>query len=210
MEIYIQSAIGMFLGYFALMNPFANTAVFLGLTSDKTKEDRKKIAFKALFITFCIVVVFAITGQIIFHLFGITLPALKLTGGILIFIIGYQMLHGSSSKMHDPDKNKEEHADDASDIAISPLAVPLLAGPGTIAVTMNNAATGDIVHIIMTIVSFSLLAGITYYFFIFGDKIIKIIGNGGLTIITRLMGLILAVIGMQMFLDGSVSASKLF
>lgn len=89
MEVYIQPAIGMFLGYFALMNPFANTAVFLGVTSDKTKEDRKKIAFKALFITFFIVVVFAITGQIIFHLFGITLPTLKLTGGILIFIIGY-------------------------------------------------------------------------------------------------------------------------
>lgn len=121
------------------------------------------------------------------------------------------MLQGSSSKMHAPGENKEEHADDASDVAISPLAVPLLAGPETIAVTMNNAATGDIVHIIMAIVSFSLLAGITYYFFIFGDKIIKIIGSGGgLTIITRLMGLILAVIGMQMFLDGAVAASKLF
>ena len=210
MEVYIQSAIGMFLGYFALMNPFANTAVFLGVTSGRTKEERKKIAFRALFITFCIVVAFAMTGQIIFHLFGITLPALKLTGGILIFIIGYGMLQGSSSKMHEPTESEAEDGDDALNVAISPLAVPLLAGPGTIAVTMNNAATGDIVHIIMTIVSFSLLAVITYYFFISGDKIIKAIGNGGLTIITRLMGLILAVIGMQMFLDGSVDASKLF
>ena len=74
-------------------------------------------------------------------------------GSILIFIIGYQMLQGSTSKMHEPTESETEDGDDALDIAISPLAVPLLAGPGTIAVTMNNAATGDIVHIIMTIIT---------------------------------------------------------
>ena len=210
MESYFQVVIGMFLGYFALMNPFANTAVFLGVTGQNTAEERKKIAFKALFITFCVVVVFAATGKIIFHLFDITLPALRLTGGILIFIIGYGMLNGSGSDMHKPTEDEKGSDDDNTDVAISPLAVPLLAGPGTIAVTMNNAASGDIMHIIMTIVSFSALAIITYYFFISGDRIIKLVGKGGLTIITRLMGLILAVIGMQMFIDGAVGASKLF
>ncbi len=210
MEAYFQVVVGMFLGYFALMNPFANTAVFLGLTGQNTQEERKKIAFKALFITFCTVVVFAATGQIIFQLFGITLPALRLTGGILIFIIGYGMLNGSGSDMHKPTEDEKGTADENTDVAISPLAVPILAGPGTIAVTMNNAASGDIMHIIMTIVSFSVLGVITYYFFISGDKIIKLVGKGGLTIITRLMGLILAVIGMQMFIEGALGASKLF
>ncbi len=210
MEVYIQTAIGMFLGYFALMNPFANTAVFLGVTGQNTAEERKKIAFKALLITFFVVVTFAATGKIIFHLFDITLPALRLTGGILIFIIGYGMLNGSGSDMHKPTEDEKGSNEENTDVAISPLAVPLLAGPGTIAVTMNNAAAGDIMHIIMTIVSFSALAVITYYFFISGDKIIKLVGKGGLTIITRLMGLILAVIGMQMFIDGAVGASKLF
>ena len=210
MEVYFNTAVGMFLGYFALMNPFSNTAVFLGLTAQNTEEERKKIAFKALLITFFVVVTFAATGQIIFHLFGITLPALRLTGGILIFIIGYDMLNGSGSDMHKPTDDEKGSADGNTDVAISPLAVPILAGPGTIAVTMNNAASGDMINILMTIVSFSALAGITYYFFISGDKIIKLVGNSGLTIITRLMGLILAVVGMQMFIEGAVSASKLF
>ncbi len=210
MDAYFQVVVGMFLGYFALMNPFANAAVFLGLTAQNTEEERKKIAFKALLITFFVVVVFAATGQIIFHLFGITLPALRLTGGILIFIIGYGMLNGSGSDMHKPTEDEKGSADENTDVAISPLAVPILAGPGTIAVTMNNAASGDFIHIILTIVSFTALAVITYYFFISGDKIIKLVGKGGLTIITRLMGLILAVIGMQMFIEGAVGASKLF
>ena len=101
------------------MNPIANTAVFAGLTGNEEQSEQMKIAVKALFICFCIVVSFAILGKTTFHLFGISLQALRITGGILVFLIGYQMLHGETSKLHQP------HSHDDADISVSPLAVPL-------------------------------------------------------------------------------------
>ncbi len=197
-------ALTVFLGFFAIMNPIANTAVFVGLTTNVEQSSQKQIAFKALMISFFIVVAFALLGKTIFHLFGISLPALKLTGGVLMFIIGYQMLHGDSSAMHQP----QEHNN--SDISISPLAVPLLAGPGTIATAMNYSASGGWMEIIVTISAFAILSLITFICFIFGQKMVGLIGKAGITIVTRLMGLILAVIGTQMLIDGSVSAINTF
>jgi len=96
MSDLFQHALSVFLGLFAVMNPIANTAVFVGLTNKEEQSAQMKIAFRAVTISFFIVVAFAILGKAIFHLFGITLPALRLAGGVLVFLIGYQMLHGES------------------------------------------------------------------------------------------------------------------
>jgi len=200
MHEFLGHTLSVFLGFFAIMNPIANTAVFVGLTANNTAEEQKKIAFRALLISFFVIFAFALLGKTIFQLFGITLPALRITGGILVFLIGYQMLHGSSSKMHEG-----EH-DEQSDIAISPLAVPILAGPGTIATAMNYSAVGSWTEIIITISSFAVLCFITYLCFIFGRKIVSVVGNNGINIITRLMGLILAVIGTQLLISGVAGA----
>ena len=133
---------------------------------------------------------FSLLGKAIFHLFGITLPALRITGGILVFLVGYHMLNGGGSKLHSADKSDE------SDIAVSPLAVPLLAGPGTIATAMNYSASGGVMAITVTVSVFAALCLITFFCFIFSSNILAVIGKSGLSIVTRLMGLILAVIGM--------------
>ena len=184
-----------FLGFFAIMNPIANTAVFVGLAGEEPKEKQKKIAFKALIISCIVVASFALAGKAIFQLFGITLSALRITGGILVFVIGYQMLHGVTSSLH-----KGQDGGDA-DIAVSPLAVPLLAGPGTIATAMSYSADG-LASILITIIGFATLCLVTYYCFINAQRILTLIGKSGLDIITRLMGLILAVIGTQMLIIG--------
>ncbi len=191
-----EHALTVFMGFFAIMNPIANTAVFIGLAGEEDRSRQKKIAAKSLFIAFVIILLFAILGKIIFHLFGITLPALRITGGILVFIIGYHMLHGQSSSLHKPDTHND------SDVAISPLAVPLLAGPGTIATAMNFSASGGWLNISVTISMFAVLCLVTFLFFLSAQKIVTLIGNSGLSIVTRLMGLILAIIGTQMFITG--------
>ena len=201
-ELFNQALV-IFLGFFAIMNPIANTAVFVGLVSDENKASQEKIASKSLLISFTIILAFAILGKTIFHLFGITLPALRITGGFLVFIIGYQMLHGETSKMHKSRDNND------ADIAVSPLAVPILAGPGTIATAMNYAADGGWLAISTTIIMFALLCIITYLCFIFGQRLVQGIGNSGLRIVTRLMGLILAVIGTQMLIEGIHGAIRL-
>ena len=192
-----------FMAFFAIMNPVANTAVFVGLTGDRDKREQAKIAAKALIIAFIIVLLFAVLGKSIFHLFGITLPAFKITGGILVFLIGYHMLQGTGSKLHTAQKK------DNTDITVSPLAVPLLAGPGTIATAMNFSAAGGWMEIVVTISMFAVLCIITFFCFIFSSKILSVIGESGLSIATRLMGLILSVIGVQMLIIGIKTAIQM-
>lgn len=194
-DLYAQ-ALTVFLGFFAIMNPIANTAAFAGLVGDKDKSEQLKIARKSLVITFLVILAFSLLGKAIFHLFGITLPALRITGGILVFLVGYHMLNGEGSRLHSSD-----HKGD-SDIAITPLAMPLLAGPGTIATAMNYSASASLMGIVMTVSAFFVLCIITFFCFIFSSRIIAVLGHSGLSIVTRLMGLILAVIGTQMVIVG--------
>lgn len=194
-DLYTQ-LITVFLGFFAIMNPIANTAAFAALAGEKSKREQVQIATKALLITFFVILSFSLLGKAIFHLFGITIDALRITGGVLVFIVGYHMLNGHGSALHSAE------GDDGADLAVSPLAVPLLAGPGTIATAMNYSASGGLTGILMTVSVFALLCLITYICFIFSSKILSVIGNSGLSIITRLMGLILAVIGTQMVIAG--------
>ncbi|KMV31612.1 membrane protein [Photobacterium swingsii] len=199
-------AVTVFMGFFAMMNPIANTAVFVGMTGNQTASQRQKTAVKALATAFFIIAAFSFLGKGIFELFGITLPALRLSGGILVFLVGYHMLQGSPSKLHTHSPSDatdtEDEANDGKDIAISPLALPILAGPGTIATAMNYSASGEMLHIIITITAFASLCLITFICFLYGPKLIDKIGESGISITTRLMGLILTVIGMQMLIQG--------
>lgn len=204
MSEMFQHALNVFLGFFAIMNPIANTAVFVGLTGKEEHSVQKRIAFRALTLSFFIILAFAILGKVIFHLFGITLPALRITGGVLVFLIGYQMLRGETSKMHTSQDS------DNNDVAVTPLAVPILAGPGTIATAMNYSAAGGWMASTMTIVMFAILCLLTFACFVFGQKIVNYLGTGGLSVVTRLMGLILAAIGTQMVIVGVFGAIHVF
>lgn len=203
-------ALTVFMGFFAIMNPIANVPIFLGLTSGDDKQTTKTVALQSLLLAFLVIVVFAIAGKVIFELFGITLPAFRITGGLLVFLIGFHMLQGKQSSVHHPnEEDKQKCREAALSVAISPLAMPILAGPGTIATAMNFSAGGGLVGMVVTIVSFAALCVITYVFFVFGEKFVTFIGVGALGVITRMMGLILAVIGTQMVIEGLRGAFKL-
>jgi multiple antibiotic resistance protein len=207
MESITGHALSVFMGFFAIMNPIANTPVFLGLTAADTPAVRKRVAVKALLTTFVLIVVFCLLGKIIFNLFGITLPAFRITGGVLVALIGYQMLHGEQSRVHQPSPDDQENStDSALSIAVTPLAIPILGGPGTIATAMNYASTGGVTQMVTTVTAFAVLCLITYGFFVFGQRLVGFLGQEGLNVITRLMGLILAVIGVQMLIGGVTGA----
>jgi len=191
-----------FLSFFAIMNPIANTAVFVTLAGHEEKSEQKKIAFKAVMIAFFVILLFAVLGKTIFQVFGITISALRITGGVLVFIIGYHMLHGEGSKLHKHGDSYDIEEEDDGEIAITPLGVPLLAGPGTIATAMNYSVDGGWTEILVTISGFGVLCIFTFICFIFGQKVLVLIGESGLSIVTRIMGLILATIGVEMLLEG--------
>ncbi len=208
--ILFSSTVAM--GFFAIMNPIGNMPIFIGLVDGLDKAEQKKIAFKSVFTAFVIVSVFTVFGGIIFKAFGLSLPAFQIGGGILIFIVGYQLLHGKESGIHHPDpKEKEIDQSSEEDIAISPLAIPILAGPGTISTAMNF--TGSKVsneHTIIVVAVFAIMCVVTYFFFVFGEKIVSYFKKGVIKVITRMMGLIITIISVQMVIEGIHNASKLF
>jgi len=185
------------------MNPVANVPIFLGLTTGDDEQTTARVASRSLILAFLIVTVFAIAGKVIFELFGLTLPAFRITGGLLVFLIGFHMLQGKNSNVHHPSEEDQQNSREAAlSVAVSPLAMPILAGPGTIATAMNFAAGGGMTEVVITIAVFALLCGITWLFFVFGEKLVGYLGASALGVITRMMGLILAVIGTQMVLQG--------
>jgi len=193
----ITYSLTVFTGFFAIMNPIANTPIFIGLVQGKNSSVRRDIAKKSTITAFFIVVAFVIIGKYIFDFFGITIPAFKVTGGILIFFVGFKMLQSEKSKMH-----HIEGVDQDESIAISPLAIPILAGPGTIVTAMNDVTDGSYIHIAITVVVFAAMILLTYWAFIASEKIVEKLGNNLITVIAKLMGLILAIIGTDMLIQG--------
>jgi len=211
MKELIVHATSVFMGFFAIMNPIANTPIFLGLTDGYDRQTKKTVALRAVALAFLLILIFCLAGKLIFHLFGISLAAFRLTGGILVFLIGYQMLQGDQSSMHSPsDEESGSSKKDPLSIAVSPLALPIMAGPGTIATAMNYSAHGGLTKVSITIAAFAVLCIITYAFFVSGQKLVEYIGEGAIKAITRMMGLILAVIGIQMVIEGIYGAIHMF
>lgn len=190
-------SITVFTGFFAIMNPIANTPIFIGLVGDMDKATKKKIARTATLTAFFIVVFSVFLGKYIFELFGMTIPAFKIAGGILIFYVGFEMLMSKKSSLHTQGKIEPD-----SGVAISPLAIPILAGPGTIITAMNNVTGGSYIHIAIVIAIFALIVYLTYLAFSSSDLIIKKIGNNIITVFGKLMGLILTIMGVGMVIEG--------
>lgn len=188
--------------YFAIMNPISNTPIFISLTDGDDSATKRRIALRSLALAFLIIAVVSIAGNLMFKLFGITLSTLRIAGGIVVFVIGYHMLQGSESHAHKPSEEDVASSQDAQlSVAISPLAVPLLAGPGTIATAMNFSSEGWL-HIAISLGSFAAICLATYVCFVSSERLVRYLGKNGLNVMARLMGLIVATIGVSMFLAG--------
>lgn len=197
MENLLTFSITVFTGFLAIMNPISNMPIFLSLMEGADLKTKERINKKAVLIAFFIVTVFVVLGKFIFELFGITIPAFKITGGILIFFVGFEMLQSKKSNVkHLKEVNIDEN------IAVSPLAIPLMAGPGTIVTAMNFVSDGSYTHIILVIIIFGLMCLLTYFVFRMSDLIAQKIGNNVISVIGKIMGLIIAIIGTSMIIEG--------
>jgi len=204
MTDYFTYALTVFTGFFAIMNPIANTPIFLGLVEGKDEQSKRKIAKTSTLTAFVIVCAFVVLGKYIFEFFGITIPAFKIAGGILIFYVGFEMLMSQKSKVQATDS-----VDDSSGIAISPLAIPILAGPGTIVTAMNYVSDANYIHIAIVITVFALIAYMTYVAFTLSNVIVEKIGENLIAVIGKIMGLIIAIIGTGMIIEGIKLAFEL-
>jgi multiple antibiotic resistance protein len=198
-----------FIGFFAILNPIGNTPLFLILAGNAEKKTIKKVAFKSVLVAFIIITIFCLFGHIIFRLFNITLPAFQIAGGIIVFFIGYDLLRGKAveaqkAKFKEPDVDYE-------DLAVSPLGFPLLAGPGTITTAMNFVGQGkSILDTLIIIVVFAIVCLITYWMFVLSNEIAGKLRLSLIKAISRVMGLILAVIAVQMLINGIFNVIREF
>ena len=197
-------SITVFTGFFAIMNPIANLPVFLGLVEGSDKKTTNRIARNSTITAFLIVTTFVFFGKFISDMFHITIPAVKMTGGVLLFYVGIEMIQSKRPSAH---SQNSIPVDD--EVAISPLAIPILAGPGTIITAVNYAAGVDYVHIAIVVGVFALMTFLTYLTFSAGNLIVKKMGRNLIAVVGKIMGLILAIIGMDMLIEGIKLAFKI-
>ncbi len=210
-DLYLHG-ITVFMGFFAMVNPIGNLPVFMSMVQDFDKKTQNKVALRATTTAFIIITIFCIFGHIIFRVFGITVPAFQIAGGIIVFIIGFQMLNAKENPIHSQSlEEKEQMKQVVHDMAITPLGIPLLAGPGTISTAMNFVgAEKSLTNVIVVIVIFGIMCFITYLMFVSSRMIASKINPGMLKVVSRIMGLILAVIAVQMMINGIEGTIDIF
>ena len=185
---------------FTILNPLGIMPVFMTMTANLSPKERKKTARKSVIIAVIILLAFAFSGQILFKFFGISVDSFRVVGGIIFFIVGYDMLQARIGKTKITPKEVKDYV---NDISITPLAIPMITGPGAITnaiVLMQDADTflkkGILVGVILLI--FLLI----YIIFASSTKIIKVIGDTGNKVLMRLMGLIVMVVAVEFFFSG--------
>jgi multiple antibiotic resistance protein len=201
MSEYWTFGLFVFTSFVAIINPLGVTPVFLAMTSDLSGKHQRRTALKAVITAFVVLTLFAFAGRLLFQFFGISVNGFRVAGGVIFFIMGYDMLNARLSRIKYDDKDFEEELDD---IAITPLGIPMIAGPGAITnaiVLMQDAHNDHIKQLILPIAIFIVLMA-TYLTLIGGGRVMKVMGETGNKIMLKLMGLIMMVIAVEFFFAG--------
>jgi multiple antibiotic resistance protein len=188
---------------FVIVNPFSTVTVFLTIARGDSKKKKKLMAKRATVTGAAVLIIFALAGSYILGFFSITIEAFRIAGGILVASVGWSMI--STGKKHLPTEKEKMHAIKKEDVSIIPLAIPMLAGPGSIttSIVLVSEATGilDIISILIAIV---IVMAVSYFVLIKGDTIDNFLGETGRRVADRIMGLIVMVVGVQFIINGVV------
>ena len=191
----------------SVMNPLGTVPIFVGLTKEHTTLERNKVAFWASLNVFVILLISFFAGKFILTFFGITLNSLKIAGGLIITFSGFSLLTGAFAKSKGMNKaSVKEHIITRSDISLTPLALPMIAGPGTISllITFNQEHTGlENVMIILGAIFISTL----FVFLVLRSSfiIVKAMGASGINALSRIIGFIVIAIGIE-FITGALTS----
>lgn len=187
---------------FTVLDPLGNVPIFISMTQDYSQQERNIISLKAIFFSFIVLTLFALIGEFIFSFYNITIHSFRIAGGLLLFKISLDMVESKRSRTKTTPKEEKE-AEEKEAIAFTPLAIPLIAGPGSIATIMilasesKNNNDNFAIFFALAIVLF-----ITLLIFRVSDILSNRLGRSGLRIMKRLMGLILMVISIEFILKG--------
>jgi len=200
---HLDFALRAFTALLAVIDPLAILPVFIAVTADQNKAQRNKTARLSTFYAFLLLVLFILVGRIILELFNISLDAFKVAGGLLLLLIGLEMVQSRMSLVAHPNVKEFAEAIKAEDVALMPLAMPMISGPGAITTAMTIVAGEfSVIHTLISLTAAALVLAITYLLLVSADKVSARIGSNGIGILTRLMGLLLIAYAVQMGFDG--------
>jgi multiple antibiotic resistance protein len=187
---------------FSIVDPIGVVPVYLALVATEPRAEQKRTAARAVITATIVLILFAATGTSIFHFFGITIPAFKVAGGVLLATVALEMLRARTSPMKTtPEETSDAKAKD--DVAITPIGIPLISGPGAIATAiMWSSRATHVSEKLALYASIGLATGITLVALLFASRLVRVLGKTGINVITRIMGLILAATAAQFVIDG--------
>ncbi|RMF19921.1 MAG: NAAT family transporter [Gammaproteobacteria bacterium] len=188
---------------FVMINPFGIAPVYLSLTHGMTPQERRFVAWRASLTALVIMVLFAVAGNFIFEFFGVRISSLKIVGGIIFFMLGFDLLNARlSSIKNEPVKVREEYS---RDIAITPLAIPILCGPGALAnVVILAHEAANVVQKIGLLAAALAVIGANFAGLLGASSLMRWLGESGNKVMMRIMGLIMMVIAVEFFFAGLV------
>ena len=191
--------------FFTLINPIGIAPILLVMTERFSKEEKINIAWKGSLTAFITLIIFSMLGSVIFNIFGITIEAFQIMGGILFFRSGFRMSEAKIGRSRTTPTEREE-SQESDDLAISPIGIPLIAGPGAITASMLLSSQTPQLYSYATLgVSIFLVLAVVYLILRNGDLLMKALGYTGMRVIQRLMGLVLMVIAVQFVINGVMS-----
>jgi len=189
-----------FTSFFTLINPLGAMPIFMTMTAELNPAERIKTARKASIVAFLTILFFAFTGQLLFKFFGISVNSLRVVGGVIFFMMGMDMLQARLTRVKIAENEVKKYV---NDISITPLAIPMICGPGAITnaiILMQDATTID--KKMVLVFSIFLVMLLTFLILYSSSKIIKALGETGNNVLMRLMGLIVMVIAVEFFFAG--------
>ncbi len=189
-----------FTSFFTLINPLGTMPIFMTMTADLDHKSRIRTARKAVIVAFITIIIFALSGQLLFKFFGISVNSFRIVGGVIFFLMGMDMLQARLGKVKVKESEVKKYVDD---ISVTPLAIPMICGPG--AITNAIVLMEDATHVGMVAVLFGSVFAVmllTLLILMSSSKIIKFLGETGNNVMMRLMGLIVMVIAVEFFFSG--------
>lgn len=203
---HIQFLLLAFSSMFFIVDPIATIPTFLALTTHAEVSERRQLAKRAAWTCFLVLSGFALGGTLIFKMFGITLPAFRIAGGLIMILIGLDMVQARRSQTKETPSETLE-AMEKEDVGIIPLGVPMLAGPGSISTVIAlMAQSANWQHSTMIIAVLALTAFLSYWTLAAADRVGRRMGETGIHVLTRFMGLLLMAIAVQFILTGLTAA----
>ena len=186
---------------FVIVDPIGLTPIFVALTPGMTPERRRAIALRACVTAAVILLAFTLFGEALLGTIGISMPAFRIAGGVVLFITALDMLfERRTARREEQAHEDEDHADDPS---VFPLAIPLIAGPGSIATMILLAGSAEgVASMVMILGVMVAVLGLTFLFFLLAPPIERALGRTGIIVVTRLLGMLLAALAVQFILDG--------